>query len=135
MLVIPTISYLDLGWLTNYPKVYFFMLNSAPKGPQATQPEISQNVADMLRLHEDILLEIKILMPDTYMRSDATPQQQSKHRRWYSVEDAGKPSGTSPVRIIRPANDRSWFGNHRDQALVSTPGEAADIASVFERMV
>lgn len=111
------------------------MLSSAPKGPQATQPEISQNVADMLRLHEDILLEIKTIMPDSYMQCDATPQQWSKHPRWYSVENAETTLGASPVRRIRPTNDLSWFGSHRDRTLMTTPAEAADIARVFERMV
>lgn len=115
--------------------VYFFMLNSAPKGPQATQPEISQNVADMLRLHEDILLEMKTLMPNSHMQSDAAAQQRSKHPRWYSVESAEEPSGESPVIKARTANHSSQFGSHRDRTLVTMPGEAADVARVFERML
>lgn len=111
------------------------MLNSAPKGPQATQPEISQNVADMLRLHEDILLEIKALVPDSHIRSAAAAQQQSKHPRRCSVESAESPSVESIVRKVRPTNDFSWFGTHKNQTLVTTPGEAADIAKIFERMV
>lgn len=111
------------------------MLNSAPKGPQATQPDISQNVADILRLHEDILLEMKTLMPDTHIQSDATAHQRSKHPRWYSVESAEASSGQSPHRKARPSNDFPRFGSHRDRALVTMPGEAADIARVFERMV
>ena len=125
----------DLGRLTEYFKVYFFMLDSAPKGPQATQPEISQNVADMLRLHEDILLEMKTLMPDSHMQSDAAAQQRSKHPRWYSVESVEASSGESAIRKARLVNEFSWFGSHRDRTLVTTPGEAAEIARVFERMV
>ena len=112
------------------------MLSSAPKGPQATQPEISQNVANMLRLHENILLEMKALVSDSHLRSAATAQQQSKHPRWYSIESAEAPSIEAPARKARPPNDLSWFGTHRrNQTLVTTPREAAGVARVFERMV
>ena len=111
------------------------MLSSAPKGPQATQPEISQNVADILRLHEDILLEMKALVPGSHMQSVAAAQQQSKHPRWYSIESAEAPSFEAPVRKARPMNDFSWFGTHKTQNLVTTPREAANIAKIFERMV
>lgn len=111
------------------------MLNSAPKGPQPTQPEISQNVADILRLHEGILLEMKALMPDYHMQSGAATQQLSKHRRWYSVESAEAPSGEILVKMARPTNESFLFGTHRDRTLITTPKEAADIARVFERMV
>ena len=116
-------------------KVYLFMLNSAPKGPQATQPEITQNVADMLRLHEDILLEMKALMQGSHLQPDASPQQQSKHRRWYSVESTEAPLVEPPLTRARPVNDFYWFGLHRSRNLVTTPREAADIARIFERMV
>ena len=115
-------------------KVYLFMLNSAPKGPQATQPEISQNVADMLRLHEDILLEMKALMQDSHLQPNAFPQQ-SKHRRWYSVESTEAPSVEQPLRRTRPVKDSYRFGIHRSRTLVTSPREAADIARIFERMV
>ena len=111
------------------------MLNSAPKGPQATQPEISQNVAEILRLHEDILLEIKPLVPDCQMKFNAAAHQRSNHPRWYSVESTEAGSGASPVRKARPVNDFSWFGSYRDRSLMTTPAEAADLARVFERMV
>ena len=135
MLVAPTTPNWGLVSLTQHYKVYFFMLSSAPKGPQATQPEISQNVANMLRLHENILLEMKALVPDSHLRFAAAAQQQSKHPRWYSIESAEAPSIEVPVRKARPTNDLSWFGTHRKQTLVTTPREAAGIARVFERMV
>ena len=111
------------------------MLNSAPRGPQATQPEISQNVADILRLHEDILLEMKTLMPVFHLQSDASAQQRAKHRRWYSVESAEAPSCERLVRKARPANDFFWFGSHRNRTMVTMPEEAAEIARIFERVV
>ena len=111
------------------------MLNSAPKGPQATQPEISQNVADMLRLHEDILHEIKTLMPGLNMQSNVANQQQSNHLRGYSVESVEAMLGENIVKKTRPANENSWFGHHRGRTLHATAGEAAEVAKVFERMV
>ena len=89
----------------------------------------------MLRLHEDILLEIKTLVPDSHMHFDAAAHQRSNHPRWYSVESTEAASGASLVRKARPANDSSWFGSYRDRSLVTTPAEAADIARVFECMV
>lgn len=133
--MVTTTLHWDPRLLTDDVKVYFFMLSSAPKGPQATQPDISQNVADILRLHEDILLQIKTLMPDAHMQSDAAAHQRSNHPRWYSVESAEVPSGESPVRKARPSIDFPWFGSHKDRTLVTMPGEAAEIARVFERMV
>ena len=111
------------------------MLSSAPKGSQATQPEISQNVANILRLHEDILLEMKAIVPDFHLRSAAAAQQHLKHPRWYSIESAEAPSIEVPVRKPWPTNNLPWFGTHRNQSLVTAPREAADVARVFERMV
>ena len=111
------------------------MLNSAPKGPQATQPEISQNVADMLRLHEDILLEIKTLMPGFNMQSDVLNRHHSHHLRGYSVESVEAMLGENAAKKTRPANTHSWFGDHRVRTLHATAGEAAEVAKVFERMV
>lgn len=89
----------------------------------------------MLRLHEDILLEIKTLMPDSHMQSDTAAQQRQKRPRWYSIESAEAPYDETHIIKARPANNFSWFGSHRDRTLVTLPGEAADIARVFERMV
>lgn len=111
------------------------MLDSAPKGPQATQPEISQNVADMLRLHEDILLEMKTLMPESHLQADGSAQQRAKHRRWYSIESVEAPLGESLVIKARPANYFDWPGSHKDRTVVTMPEEAAEIANIFERMV
>lgn len=110
------------------------MLNSAPKGPQATQPEISQNVADILRLHEDILVEIKPLVPDGHTEFNDGAHHRPKHARWYSVESTEAESGAS-VSKAWAANDFSWFGSYRDRSLMTTPAQAADVARVFERMV
>ena len=121
--------------LTQHSKVYFFMLNSAPKGPQATAPEISQNVADILRLHEGILLEMKGLVPDSHLRSAAAAQQQSKHPCFYSNESAETLSVEPSLRKARFRGDFPWVGTHRNQNLVTMPREAADIAKVFDRMV
>ena len=131
----PTTPDWGLVLLTQHYKVYFFMLSSAPKGPQATQPEISQNVANILRLHEDILFEMKALVPECHLRSAAAAQQQSKHPPWYSLESAEAASIEVPVRKARPTNDFSWFGTHRNQKLETTPKEAAGVARVFDRMV
>lgn len=111
------------------------MLNSAPKGPQATQPEISQNVANILRLHENILLEMKAFVPDSHLRSAATAQQQSKHPGSHSLESVETALIEVPVRKARPTNEFSWFGTHRNQRLVTTPKEAAGVARIFEKMV
>ena len=135
MLVARTTIHWDSEWLTEHIKVYFFMLSSAPKGPQVTQPEISQNVADMLRLHEDILLGVKALVPDSHLHSATAPRQQSKHPRWYSIESVEARSLEASVTNARSATDFSWFGTHRDRTLVMTAEEAAAIARVFERMV
>ena len=135
MLVARLTIHWHLEWLTEHSKVYFFMLNSAPKDPQVTQPEISQNVAEMLRLHEDILLEMKALVPDSHMQSTTAAQQQVKYPRWYSIESVEARSLEAPVTNARPGTDFSWFGTHRDQPLVMTAEDAAAIARVFERMV
>ena len=89
----------------------------------------------MLRLHEDILLEMKAVAPDPHLRNTAATPKQSKHPRWYSVESAEALSLEAPIRKSRPTNDFSWLGIHRNQSPTTTPGEAADIARVFERMV
>lgn len=115
-------------------KVYLNLLESTPK---MTQPELSQNVADMLRLHEEILAQIKRCLPDADLQSDISveAQEKSKIGRWGNVDNAEAPMGRKVVRMAWRSHDLFWFGHHKNRTLVTAPGEAADVARIFERMV
>ena len=69
------------------------------------------------------------------MQSNVVHQQHSNHLRGYSVESVEAMLGENAVKKTRPANEHSWFGNHRGRTLHATAGEAAEVAKVFERMV
>ena len=116
-------------WLINVRQVYAFILDSAPKIAQATQPGISQNIREMLCLHEGILLEITALI------TSSEAQKRSKHVRWQSVETIEGVIVEKAFHAVRRSLDIPWFGRSKQHLKTIAPREAANVAKVFERMV
>lgn len=91
----------------------------------------------MLRLHEEILLEIKPLIWGSADRSanGSGTHRRFKHSRWHSIETLEGVMGDKATSAIRRSLDMPWFGRFKNQSLVTVPREAADIAKIFERLV
>ncbi len=91
----------------------------------------------MLRLHEEILLEIKPLILGSADRpaNGSGTHRLFEHGRWHSIESVEGMMGEKATSAIRRSLDVPWFGRFRNQTLVTSPREAADIVKVFERLV
>ena len=83
----------------------------------------------MLRLHEEILLEIKALIVGNDLPKG------KKHARWRSIETLENIIGEKATQVVRRSLDAPWLGRSNDYTLVTAPKEAANVAKVFERMV
>ena len=123
--------------LTQRCQVYLTIMISGSKAAQAAQPEISRNVEEMLRLHEDILLQTKVFLAASESKpgSSTAAQERSKHTRWLSYESL---EGIVPGRTrssTRHSLDLPWFRRPKSSTGVSSPAEVADVAKVFERKV
>ena len=122
-------------------KVYLTILNSGPRAIQAARPEFSRNVGDMLRLHEELLLQIETKLQNSMAHPGAGAICLNMLKRGTlqasdSLGDieldtvAEKATGTS-----RLSKEFFGFGRSKKHRLTTTAGEAADVANLFEHMV
>ncbi len=103
-----------------------------------TSDQIFRNVEDILSLHEELLLHIRFVMPDSELRSGPTivsSKRQSKHALFLSLEDPQATSSRKSVDLVRRSAELSWFGRPKRGILISEPREVAAVAKVFERFV
>ena len=91
----------------------------------------------MLDLHEEILLQIKKTISSSKTQSDngVVTQKRFIHSRFNSAVSTKGMVTKNSNHANRPSKDFSWFGRPKKIILMTTPGEAADIARMFERMV
>lgn len=117
------------------------ILDSGPKAIQAARPEFSRNVGDMLRLHEELLLQIETKLQSSMAHPSARAicLKMLKSGSWHISDSLGemdlhtvadKATGTG-----QQSKDFFGFGRSKKHRLVTTAGEAADVASLFEHMV
>ena len=117
-------------------QVYLTILNSGSKAAQATQSGTTRIVQDMLVLHEGLLPQIKALISAVATKPDA-PKVEDKatsHRRWLSYESFE--SLVPGLNVARRSLDVSRTRRSKGlQDEAAKPGEAADVAKVFEQVV
>ena len=96
------------------------------------QFEVERNLNEMLMLHEEILIHMKLFHRDAPSR----PYDFStKHLRLNSVDSVDAKGGKKDRRVARRSMEPVWFRQSTHRMLTSEPQEAADIARVFGRMV
>lgn len=103
-----------------------------------TSDQIFRNVEDILSLHEELLLHIRFVMPDSELRSDTTrllSKRHTKHPLFLSMEDPQATSGRESVDMVRRSVELSWFGRPKKCILISEPREVSEVAKVFGRFV
>ncbi len=103
-----------------------------------TSDQIFRNVEDILSLHEELLLNIRFVMPNSELSSDTTrllSKRQSKHPLFLSMENPQATSGRGSMDVIRRSVELSWFGRPKKVILISEPREVSEIAKVFGRFV
>ncbi|KAI9870394.1 MAG: hypothetical protein M1830_004299 [Pleopsidium flavum] len=126
----------DLKVLTN---VYFTLLASVPSLSQHTQSSIQRNIAEILRLHEDLLRQLHLVLLDSDVNQIHLRQEPSAksgaHVRWHSLDISGKRTDSNDVGGRRKSFDISETRNNKRTALVAEPKQVADIARVFQNMM
>ena len=103
-----------------------------------TSDQIFRNVEDILSLHEELLLHIRFVMPDSELRSDTMrlpSARQSKHPRFPSADHPKIPPSGEPVDVVRRSIELLWYGRPKRGMLVSEPREVGEVAKVFGRFV
>ena len=122
----------------NSIQVYFTLLASAPNVSMRTSDQIFRNVEDILSLHEELLLHIRIAVLDSELKSDPPRlpcKRQSKHIIISSSEDPWAIPSRKPVDTVRRSTELSWLGRPKRGILVSGPREVAEVAKIFGRLV
>lgn len=95
----------------------------------------------MLRLHEHLLLQIETKLQNSMAHPGARAMclKWLKSRSWQTSDSFGemelntvaeKATGTG-----RPSKEFFGFGRSKKHRLMTTAGEAADVANLFEHMV
>ncbi|KAG8533674.1 uncharacterized protein KY384_001415 [Bacidia gigantensis] len=114
--------------------VYLTILGSLPQFPRFVQAEVERNLSEILVLHEELLIHMKLFLSEPCSKAAQSP---SKHRRSNSSENdskSGKNGKRDSHKSLR-SKESLWFRQNKAQALASEPKEAADIARVFGNMM
>ena len=94
------------------------------------QSEVERNLNEMLILHEELLIHLKMFF--------ATSKHRDSHHRHSDSIDSELKDHKSAKRDSRKSvrsMDSLWFRHHKVHAAICEPHEAADIAKVFGRLV
>ena len=103
-----------------------------------TSAQIFRNVEDILNLHEELLLHIKFVVPNSELRSEPTKlfsKRHSKHALFPTTDELQATSGWESVAMVRRSAELSWFGRQKRDILTSEPREVAEVAKAFGRFV
>ena len=117
------------------------ILDSGPKTIQAARPEFSRNVGDMLRLHEELLRQIQTKLQSSmvYRGARAMCLKMLKSGSWHTSDSLGEVDLNTVAEKTPGTGLQSkeffGFGRLKKHRLVTTAGEAADVANLFEHMV
>ncbi len=95
------------------------------------QAEVAMNLNEILRLHEDILSRIKIIM--SYPSVSARHSTGSDSRRSFDTVKAGNKGHTQ--YSTRHAMEKLWVKQFRTRYSTSRPQDAAAVAKVFGNVV
>ncbi|MCJ1469436.1 hypothetical protein MMC07_008069 [Pseudocyphellaria aurata] len=124
----------DLKVLVN---VYFTLIASASHEFLRKSPQIRSNITEILTLHEELLIQIRRVMPDSELKSDpdGSGPLKVKHTRWRSVDSPSAAIGAGTMHVARRSIETTWFGRPKRGVLVSEPREVAEVAKVFGRLM
>ncbi|MCJ1426910.1 hypothetical protein MMC29_004813 [Sticta canariensis] len=123
----------DLKFLIN---VYFTLIASASNEFLRKSPQIRSNITEILTLHEELLIQIRRVMPDSELKSDHDGSSLlMKHTRWRSIDSPLAVTGAGTMQVARRSIEAAWFGRPKRDVLISEPCEVAEVAKVFGRLM
>ena len=103
-----------------------------PDFPRSMQFEVERNLNEMLLLHEEILIHMKLFQRDASSKSYSLS---TKHLRLNSVDSVDTKGIKKSHWGGRRSMESTFFRHFKTRCLTSEPQEAADVARVFGRMV
>ncbi len=95
----------------------------------------------MLRLHEELLLQIEKRLQNSMAHSGARAMciKMLKSGSWHTSDGLGEMDlntvAEKATGTCRQSKEFFGFGRSKKHRLVTTAGEAADVANLFEHMV
>lgn len=112
--------------------MYITILASVPQFPSGLQAEIERNIGDILLLHEEIFVHMKL-----FLREPPSSDRPQEHHRSKSIDSDSKESSAlkKAHRKSRRSFESMWSRQFKPQIKTSTPREAADMARVLGGMV
>lgn len=90
-----------------------------------------RNVTEILNLHEEILHQIRRVVPDSEIRSDDEVSSFSKSPKLSSSNSLENLSANGD----RHALEATLFGRPKRGVLLSDPREVTEVAKIFSRLV
>lgn len=110
-----------------------------PSLSQHTQSSIQRNIAEILRIHEDLLRQLQHVVRDVEVNQiygHRRPSAKSGGRvRWHSMDISGNNGGLNIAGDRRKSFDICETQNDKRTALVAEPKQVAEVALVFQNMV
>ena len=100
--------------------------------------EIHRLVQDILQLHEDVLAQLAITIPESDARTlydTKVDKQQYRNSHAHSSDIIQGLRDRNIAHKIRRSLDMPWLGRSKNLNMTSEPHEGADVAKTFGRLV
>ena len=89
----------------------------------------------MLSLHEEILAQIKEVIPHSETKSTGPARKHYKHSRWHSFDAPRRSYGMEALQVARRSLEVTGFRQGQRDSLISEPWEVAEVSRIFDHMV
>lgn len=124
--------------LTSWHQDYFMILTSIPAISSQTRVSIQQNIFQILQLHEDLLAELHLAVPQAEFTHSAQqeiyPVTRAKHIRFHSA-DIGRFTEHKVTRRLRHSLEIGRSPDRRPRGLITDTKTVGDIARIFNKHV
>lgn len=122
--------------LTSYLQVYLTVIASVSSGSLQKYSQAHYNVREILNLHEEILYQIRRVVSDSEIRSDAEVASRPKSPKHTPSNSLGVPEAMNPsAHSDRHSPEATPFGRPKREVLLSDPREVTEVAKIFGRLV
>jgi hypothetical protein len=117
---------------------YFMILTALPTLSGQTRSSIQQNISQILQLHEDLLAELHLVVPQADFTKSAYqemyPVTKAKHIRFHSADIVpGRFAEHKTARRLRHSLEIGRSPDRRPRGLVTDTQTAGNIAKVFNK--
>lgn len=89
----------------------------------------------MLSLHEELLGQLKEVIPHSEMKSVEPSRKHYKHARWHSFDAPQRSYRLEALQVARRSLEVTGFRQAQRDSLVSEPWEVAEVSRIFDHLV